>query len=60
MQGDPARGYTQTHQVLLDVGEGQAEWHIIMASTMLAMIPPVFIVIFMQKQFIKGMTETEK
>jgi sn-glycerol 3-phosphate transport system permease protein len=45
---------------MLDVGEGQADWHIIMASTMLAMIPPVFIVVFMQKQFIKGMTETEK
>ena len=45
---------------MLDVGEGQADWHIIMASTMLAMIPPVVIVIFMQKQFVKGMTETEK
>jgi sn-glycerol 3-phosphate transport system permease protein len=27
---------------------------------MLAMIPPVLIVIFMQKQFVRGMTETEK
>lgn len=45
---------------MLDVGEGQAEWHIIMASTILAMLPPVLVVIFMQKQFIKGMTETEK
>jgi len=45
---------------MLDVGEGQAEWHIIMAATMLAMIPPILIVIFMQKQFVKGMTETEK
>jgi sn-glycerol 3-phosphate transport system permease protein len=45
---------------MLDVGEGQADWHIIMASTMLAMIPPVLVVIFMQKQFVKGMTETEK
>ncbi len=45
---------------MLDVGEGQAEWQIIMASTMLAMIPPVLIVVFMQKQFVRGMTETEK
>jgi len=45
---------------MLDVGEGQAEWHLVMASTMLAMIPPVLIVLFMQKQFVKGMTETEK
>jgi len=45
---------------MLDVGEGQAEWQIIMASTMLAMIPPVLVVVFMQKQFVRGMTETEK
>jgi len=45
---------------MLDVGEGQAEWQIIMASTILAMIPPVLVVIFMQKQFVRGMTETEK
>jgi sn-glycerol 3-phosphate transport system permease protein len=45
---------------MLDVGEGQADWQIIMASTMLAMIPPVVIVIAMQKQFVRGMTETEK
>jgi sn-glycerol 3-phosphate transport system permease protein len=45
---------------MLDVGEGQAEWHIIMASTMLAMIPPVLVVIFMQKQFVRGMIEAEK
>ena len=45
---------------MLDVGEGQADWQIIMASTMLAMLPPVLVVLFMQKQFVKGMTETEK
>jgi sn-glycerol 3-phosphate transport system permease protein len=45
---------------MLDVGESQAEWHIIMASAMLAMIPPVLVVVFMQKQFVRGMTETEK
>jgi len=45
---------------MLDAGETQAEWNIIMASSMLAMIPPVLVVLFMQKQFVKGMTETEK
>ena len=45
---------------MLDVGEGQAEWHIIMAATILAMLPPVLVVILMQKQFVRGMTETEK
>jgi sn-glycerol 3-phosphate transport system permease protein len=45
---------------MLAVGDTQAEWNIIMASSMLAMIPPVLVVIVMQKQFVKGMTETEK
>lgn len=47
-------------QRMLAAGDTQAEWNIIMASSMLAMIPPVLVVIFMQKQFVKGMTETEK
>jgi sn-glycerol 3-phosphate transport system permease protein len=45
---------------MLDVGEGQAEWHIVMAATMLAMLPPVLVVVAMQKLFVRGMTETEK
>ncbi|MCG8507967.1 MAG: sn-glycerol-3-phosphate ABC transporter permease UgpE [Rhodospirillales bacterium] len=45
---------------MLAVGDGQAEWHIIMATTMLAMLPPVAVVVLMQKLFVQGMTETEK
>jgi sn-glycerol 3-phosphate transport system permease protein len=47
-------------QRMLAAGDTQAEWNIIMASAMLAMIPPVLVVVIMQKQFVKGMTETEK
>ena len=45
---------------MLAVGDDQAEWQIIMATTMLAMLPPVAVVVFMQKMFVRGMTETEK
>lgn len=45
---------------MLAVGDAQAEWQIILATTMLALIPPVFVVVVMQKQFVSGMTETEK
>ncbi len=45
---------------MLAVGDAQAEWQVILATTMLAMIPPVFVVIAMQKQFVTGMTDTEK
>jgi sn-glycerol 3-phosphate transport system permease protein len=34
-------------------------WLTFLTHAMLAMIPPVLIVIFMQKQFVKGMIETE-
>jgi len=45
---------------MLSVGDAQAEWQIIMATTMLAMLPPVAVVVLMQKLFVKGLVETEK
>jgi len=36
------------------------EWPIVMATVLLAMLPPVLVVIVMQKQFVAGMTDTEK
>jgi len=45
---------------MLAVGDAQAEWQIIMATTLIAMIPPVLVVVIMQKQFVTGMTDTEK
>ncbi|MFN3460622.1 MAG: sn-glycerol-3-phosphate ABC transporter permease UgpE [Oceanibaculum sp.] len=36
------------------------DWPAVMATAMLAMLPPVAIVIFMQRLFIKGLVETEK
>lgn len=45
---------------MLAVGDQQAEWQVIMATTLLAMLPPVLVVIGMQRLFIRGMTESEK
>ena len=45
---------------MLSVSEGNIEWQIVMATTMLAMIPPVAVVILMQRWFVKGLVETEK
>ena len=41
-------------------GEAQTEWSAIMATAMLAMIPPALVVILMQKWFVKGLVDTEK
>ena len=35
-------------------------WNLVMAAVILAMLPPVLVVIFMQRLFIKGLVETEK
>ena len=45
---------------MLEVGDDQAEWQIVMATTMLAMIPPILVVVAMQRLFVKGLVETEK
>lgn len=41
-------------------GEDQTNWPVVMATTMLAMLPPVAVVVFMQRLFVKGLVETEK
>ncbi len=45
---------------MLEAAEQAPEWHLIMMTSLLAMLPPVAVVVFMQKLFIKGLTETEK
>ena len=41
-------------------GDAASEWNIIMATAMLALMPPALVVIVMQKWFVKGLVETEK
>jgi sn-glycerol 3-phosphate transport system permease protein len=45
---------------MLSGADVQIEWQIVMATTLLALIPPVLVVVIMQKQFVAGMTDTEK
>ena len=41
-------------------GEIYVEWNVVMATAILAMLPPALVVILMQKWFVKGLVETEK
>ncbi len=41
-------------------GDASNEWNLIMATAMLALLPPALVVITMQKWFVKGLVETEK
>ncbi|WP_297616186.1 sn-glycerol-3-phosphate ABC transporter permease UgpE [uncultured Roseicyclus sp.] len=45
---------------MADVVESEPLWNYIMAVTVLAMLPPVAVVIFMQRLFIKGLVDSEK
>jgi sn-glycerol 3-phosphate transport system permease protein len=43
-----------------NVVDGVPQWNLIMTVGMLAMLPPVLVVVFMQRQFVRGLVETEK
>ena len=47
-------------QRMLFVADAVPEWNLTMATAMLAMLPPVVVVLVMQRQFVKGLVETEK
>jgi len=41
-------------------GDAYTEWNVVMATAVLAMLPPAIVVILMQKWFVKGLVDTEK
>jgi len=41
-------------------GDSVNEWNLIMATAILAMLPPAAVVVLMQRWFVKGLVETEK
>lgn len=47
-------------RAMISGGDAQVEWNIVMATAVLAMVPPALVVILMQKWFVKGLVDTEK
>lgn len=45
---------------MADVADSYPQWNLVMAAVVLAMLPPVLVVILMQRLFVKGLVETEK
>jgi sn-glycerol 3-phosphate transport system permease protein len=41
-------------------GESYTEWNVLMATAVLALLPPAAVVLLMQKWFVKGLVDTEK
>jgi sn-glycerol 3-phosphate transport system permease protein len=45
---------------MISGGDAATDWNIVMATAILAMIPPAIVVLLMQKWFVKGLVDTEK
>ena len=45
---------------MLAGGEAAVDWNLVMATAILAMLPPTAVVMLMQKWFVKGLVDTEK
>ena len=45
---------------MISGGDAATEWNVVMATAMLAMIPPALVVLGMQKWFVKGLVDAEK
>ncbi|GIX49098.1 MAG: sn-glycerol-3-phosphate transport system permease protein UgpE [Candidatus Tectimicrobiota bacterium] len=45
---------------MIGTGEALVDWPMIMASALLALLPPTLVIVTMQRWFVQGLTETEK
>jgi sn-glycerol 3-phosphate transport system permease protein len=45
---------------MISSGDAATEWHLVMAATLLAMLPPLVVVIAMQRWFVRGLVDAEK
>jgi sn-glycerol 3-phosphate transport system permease protein len=58
---DSAHGTAVTQlRELIPQTNGTPDWHIAMAGTLIVMLPPLIVVIFMQRWFVRGLVATEK
>ena len=47
-------------QRMISGGDAANEWNLVMATALLAMLPPALVVVGMQKWFVKGLVDSEK
>ena len=58
---DTAHGTAVTQlKELIPQENGSPDWHIAMAGTLVVMLPPLVVVILMQRWFVRGLVATEK
>ncbi|SMH50885.1 sn-glycerol-3-phosphate ABC transporter permease UgpE [Mesorhizobium australicum] len=45
---------------MISFADADTEWHLVMVTCVLAILPPILVVVLMQRWFVKGLVETEK
>lgn len=45
---------------MITAGDAATDWNLVMAIAMLAMLPPVLVVVSLQRWFVKGLVDSEK
>ena len=47
-------------KTMIGGGDSVTEWNLVMATALLAMVPPGLVIVLMQKWFVKGLVDSEK
>jgi sn-glycerol 3-phosphate transport system permease protein len=45
---------------MISFADADTQWHLVMVTCVLAIVPPVLVIVLMQRWFIKGLVESEK
>ncbi|MBS3651380.1 sn-glycerol-3-phosphate ABC transporter permease UgpE [Pseudaminobacter sp. 19-2017] len=45
---------------MISFADADTEWHLVMVTAILAILPPILVVVLMQRWFVRGLIETEK
>ncbi|NTS31833.1 carbohydrate ABC transporter membrane protein 2, CUT1 family [Phyllobacterium sp. YR620] len=45
---------------MISFADADTEWHLVMVTCILAILPPILVVVLMQRWFVRGLVETEK
>ncbi|GLK64592.1 MULTISPECIES: sn-glycerol-3-phosphate ABC transporter permease UgpE [Paracoccus] len=45
---------------MVSFADADTPWHLVMVTSVLAILPPILVVVLMQRWFVKGLVETEK
>jgi sn-glycerol 3-phosphate transport system permease protein len=45
---------------MISFADADTQWHLVMVTCVLAILPPVLVVVLMQRWFVRGLVETEK